>query len=403
MKLQRLWLGSLLLPAVFSLSLTSTGAAYAQKTDAKVVGKSNPKVLAAFREVVSKPSESTVRIKCDGKDVALGTIISADGWILTKASELRPNPICRLKDGRELEARLVGVHAKFDLAMLKVEAKDLPAIQWVASKEAPVGNWVASPGTSETPVAIGVVSVATRNITGRDSAPAPSPTSGFLGVGLDLDAAGVKVNQILPGTGAEKAGLKVNDHITSVNGEAVDNADAFMALLQRFKAGDVLTLKFMRGDKEMTAMATLGKRPQASRGDFQNSLGSELSLRRTGFPTILQHDSILKPADCGGPLVDLDGRVIGINIARAGRTESYAVPTEAVLPLLDDLKSGKLAPPIVKIDVGPTAAELSMLAELKTALQKAEADKTEAEKKLAEAKAALERLQGEIDKKNGKK
>jgi serine protease Do len=52
----------------------------------------------------------------------------------------------------------------------------------------------------------------------------------------------------------------------------------------------------------------------------------------------------LKPSDCGGPVVDLDGRTIGINIARAGRVESYAIPAAAVRSMIADLESGKLAP-----------------------------------------------------------
>jgi serine protease Do len=385
--------------ALTVLALLPAVPAQAQKD--KAISKGSPKVLAAFHDVVAKPSESTVRIRCDGKDVALGTIISADGWILTKASELKDNLVCKLKDGREFEARVVGVQDKFDLAMLKIEVSDLKPVEWAASKVAPVGNWVASPGLGETPVAIGVVSVGTRDVTGKGAAPAPSPTSGYLGVALDLEAAGVKISQILPGTGADKAGLKANDHVLSVNGEAVDSADAFMTLLQRHKPGDVVTLKVMRGDKESEFKATLGKRPSNTRGDFQNSLGSELSARRTGFPTILQHDSVIKPADCGGPLVDLDGHVIGINIARAGRTESYAVPTEAIQPLLGDLKSGKLAPKVVAKEATSKLSpeEAQKLAEAKAALQKAEAERAAIEKKVAEARAALERLQAEQEKK----
>ena len=71
-------------------------------------------------------------------------------------------------------------------------------------------------------------------------------------------------------------------------------------------------------------------------------MGSELSDRRGGFPSILQHDTVIKPIDCGGPVVDLDGKTVGINISRSGRTETYAIPSEAVLALIDDLKSGKL-------------------------------------------------------------
>ena len=55
----------------------------------------------------------------------------------------------------------------------------------------------------------------------------------------------------------------------------------------------------------------------------------------------LQHDSVLKPNECGGPLVNLEGQVLGINIARAGRTESYAIPSEAIRPLLEKLKAAK--------------------------------------------------------------
>ena len=83
---------------------------------------------------------------------------------------------------------------------------------------------------------------------------------------------------------------------------------------------------------------------QPSPRQYQNDLGTKLSRRRFGFPSVFQHDSILRPVDCGGPLVDLDGKVIGFNIARAGRTESYAVPSTIVVPLLYDLMAGNLRP-----------------------------------------------------------
>ena len=105
-------------------------------------------------------------------------------------------------------------------------------------------------------------------------------------------------------------------------------------------------LKITRDEKEQDLRITLGTRPGSkggkSRSDQQNNMGSKLSERRAGFPIILQHDSVLKPTDCGGPLVNLDGQVVGINIARAGRVESYAIPSEAVRPLLEKLKVKKL-------------------------------------------------------------
>ena len=104
------------------------------------------------------------------------------------------------------------------------------------------------------------------------------------------------------------------------------------------------TLRIKRKDDVLDVRATLGKMPPALLGNPQERMGSLLSNRRGGFPLILQHDTVLKPGDCGGPLVDLDGKAVGLNIARAGRVETYAVPSESVQALLPDLMSGKLAP-----------------------------------------------------------
>jgi serine protease Do len=54
--------------------------------------------------------------------------------------------------------------------------------------------------------------------------------------------------------------------------------------------------------------------------------------------------SAFSPKDCGGHLVNHGGQVVGVNIARAGRTESYAIPASEALSVLYDLMSGKLAP-----------------------------------------------------------
>jgi serine protease Do len=321
--------------------------------DSAAFQRTSPRVLAAFRKVVAGPSRSTVRITCDGQDAALGTVVGADGWVLTKASELKGKIACRLQNGRELEARVVNTNKRFDLALLKVEARGLTPVRWWESSSAPVGNWVASPGTGKRPVGVGVVSVAARTMpVAKSPWDSDSLPKGYLGVGLEPVKGGARISQVLPGTAAHKAGLKVNDTILAIAGKTIADANAVMSTLQGFKPRDVIAVRVKRGDGELELKVTLGKRPP-DREDFQNRLGSKLSKRRRGFPKILQHDTVLKPGDCGGPLVDLDGNVIGINIARAGRTESYAVPSEAVLPLLKKLSAGKLTPVLVKKKAGP--------------------------------------------------
>jgi len=69
-----------------------------------------------------------------------------------------------------------------------------------------------------------------------------------------------------------------------------------------------------------------------------NRMGTQLSKNRSGYDLALQHDCPLEPKDCGGPLVDLDGRVVGINVARAGRVKSYAIPSSVVRELLESVE-----------------------------------------------------------------
>jgi serine protease Do len=382
--------------AVLCLVLLVFSPAMAQERstpDASLL-KSSPGVLTAFRAVVAKPSQSTVRVQCDGKDIALGTIVGPNGWILTKASELKGPALCRLRDGRQLEARVVGVHEPYDLALLKIDAVALTAVEWRESKTAAVGTWVAAPGTEDAPVAVGVVSVAARAVTARDLPASNNPSAGYLGIDLaDAAEVGVRISRVTPDSPAASAGLKAEDLILSLAGQPVQDTESLMNALQQHKPGEVVDIHVKRGSQEMDLKATLGRRPGGrGRGDFQNRMGSTLSDRRNGFPTILHHDAVLRPSDCGGPLVDLDGKVIGINIARAGRTESYAAPAEAVLPLMYDLMSGKLAPkPSSEAGVSKALSPEEKISRARAAVQLAEVEKAAAERKLAEAKAALEK------------
>ena len=58
--------------------------------------------------------------------------------------------------------------------------------------------------------------------------------------------------------------------------------------------------------------------------------GGRLSRRRLEFGSAMQTDAPLKPHQVGTPLIDLQGRVLGVNIARAGRIKSYTVPIRTI-------------------------------------------------------------------------
>lgn len=382
---------------ILTFSFLMVSPALAQRDEPS---RSNSKVFAAFRDVVAKAKAGVVQIYSGGKEVAVGTVIDSDGLVLTKNSALGEKVEVKFGDGKTLEGKVVAVEDNFDLAFVKIDAKGLPTVKWKPTKELAPGDWVVTPGTSTDPLAVGVVSVGTRKMTRRDYPPASNPNSGFLGINLADGEGGVKIGGIQENTAAEKAGLKVGDIILTINTKPIPDPETLMATVAGFKPNETITLKIKRDGKEEEIKATLGKRPSnLSRGDFQNRLGNEMSDRRTGFPAILQHDTVLKPGQCGGPLVDLDGNVVGINIARAGRTESYAIPSENILTLLGDFKSGKLGSLVIKQPDPMPKPESEAIKKLETAVSeattkiKAAQQKADTAKKLSdEAKDAVEKF-----------
>ncbi|HTQ38816.1 MAG TPA: trypsin-like peptidase domain-containing protein [Pirellulales bacterium] len=295
-------------------------------------------VRAAFQSLVAASDAATVRVVCAGRDAVLGTIVGSDGWIVTKYSELRDPVVCRFRDGRQLPAKVVGYDPAFDLAMLKVEATGLKTVDWSDDEHGPaVGQLLATASPGDLPLAVGVVSVPERAIPSRP---------GWLGIRFD-GVSKPKIQEIMSRSPAEQAGLKVDDLIVQLNDKPVDDSGEFVELIRKCKPGDVVHLLVDRGKDELNITATLKRSDEvgmASRSDRMNEMGGALSYRSFSFPSVIQHDTVLRPADCGGPLVDLSGKVVGINIARAGRTESYAAPADKVRKLLADLESGRLAP-----------------------------------------------------------
>lgn len=335
-----------------ALLLAAFGSpAYAQ------IGK-DAKLLGPFKPIVARASESTVRIKCDDKDSVLGTIVDEAGFILTKASELKGAIWVRLPDGSEYEATTVAAHKDTDLALLKVDVKGLKAVKFADTVKVPQGNWLAAAGPNSDPVSVGIVSVMTRKLTGRDTL-ITNPNRGYLGVfpsdekDDDGNPVGAKLTEVTPDGAAAKAGLKADDIIVEMNGKSITSQTSLRDFLESLRGGDVIAVKAKRKGETKDFKVTLASAPK-DRGDMQNSMGSTLSGRRTGFPQVLQTDLVVDAKDCGGPVVDLEGNVLGINIARAGRVETWILPSEVIRPLLPDLKAGKFPVSAKKVPEAPT-------------------------------------------------
>ena len=344
-----------------------------KKTSAKKPNFSrvSPDFISNFEPVSRSMETATVQILSGGKQVALGTIIDADGFILTKASELKRELKCQVGD-EEFEAEVIGIHSKTDLALLKIDAEALNVIRWSENPTNEVGNWVVSPKAQDGDTAVGVISTLKLRQIERSRA--------FVGITMVEDKDGIKITSVVNRSPADISGLLVQDVIFKIDGQPVKEIKDLQDILEQFDAGDRVTLDVIRYKEEIQVGVTLAEReklsPSSQRSNQQNSMGSKLSRRRKDFPLALQHDSMLQSNTCGGPLLDLSGEAVGINIARAGRVASYALPIETVLPIIDLLKTGELAPAIVnkekitalKLEVEQLKEELETLPAKKAVL-----------------------------------
>jgi serine protease Do len=98
-----------------------------------------------------------------------GVIISADGYIITNnhVIESAQNIKVILNDKREFEAKLVGADPSTDIALLKVEAKDLQFLTYGNSNDLKLGEWVLAVGNPfnlTSTVTAGIISARSRNL-----------------------------------------------------------------------------------------------------------------------------------------------------------------------------------------------------------------------------------------------
>ena len=271
-----------------------------------------------------------------GKPLAFATGVHAAGWMLTKASEVKNVGQLEVEVRKQwVGAKVMREWAEHDLALIKVSAAEIIAVQWAATSPE-VGTFItAAAPAGQDPVAIGVVSVVTRNIRPQGR--------GFLGVQLGSDEKGLRVQMVLPKSAAEKSGVKANDRIVELDGVKPDTVAGFTKSISNRKAGDKVRLKlqrekaFVEFEIALGDLAAKGSARESKRDRRMNAMGSTVSERRGDFPSVIQTDFPLDASQCGGPVTDLDGRVLGIVIARSGRVETLVLPSEVIVSAIKDV------------------------------------------------------------------
>lgn len=110
------------------------------------------------------------------RSLGSGFIISRDGYILTNHHVIKDADqiMVRLNDRRELEAKVVGSDKRTDVALLKIDAEELPVVRLGRSSDLKVGEWVlaiGSPFGFDHSVTAGIVSATERALANENYVP----------------------------------------------------------------------------------------------------------------------------------------------------------------------------------------------------------------------------------------
>jgi S1-C subfamily serine protease len=362
--------------------LASSNLLFAQQsleTLYRLTGDAVTGVFEPQREVIQNCS-AVIYNKRD--EIAYGVVISKDGYILTKASEIqieekseedfkdkakpkgekksedkaKPDSKEKSDAGKEFklpipeglplgaktedtgpivlsvrvdkqefdEVKIVHIDKKWDVALIKVDAQDLTPAEFAPDSKLEQGTWVVVNGaTSRTKrrVLAGIISAQAREI----------PKDGVVGLGLVLEKVKDKlqVKDVSQGGGADLGGVKVNDIIVNLEQKKVAEAKDIAEILAGKKLGEEVKLTVKRAGKDVELTVKLAILDGSEKPmDRNDQMSGDFSERRSDFPRVIQHDILANSNTMGGPVLNMQGQVVGMNIARANRCETYAIPVE---------------------------------------------------------------------------
>ena len=238
-----------------------------------------------------------------------GVIISKDGYIVTNNHVIVNADVIsvKLNDGREYKGRVIGTDPSTDLALVKIEADELPTIPVGNSEALKVGEWVlavGNPFNMTSTVTAGIVSAKARSLgvynNGVESfiqtdaainqgnsggalvnargelvginSVLYSPTGAYSGYGFAIPTSimtkviadlkelgatdGVLIAEIIEG-GSAAGNLEVDDVIIGIDGKRVKNFAELQEGLAKHRPGDKVTVKVLRDKKEKDIEMTL--------------------------------------------------------------------------------------------------------------------------------------------------
>jgi len=308
-------------------------------------GRGSRAIQNAIQPLTKQFESSVVELESDLGKVTTGTVVSTeDGFIIGKFSDIGEKFFVHL-EGEKVPGRLVAYHRFHDLALVKVPAEKLVNKEPIkfpgqSDTSAATGDFVVSINNNVSNSAIGMISIAARKFhveqpkcvdcidLGAHVSPFVTTKRFRAANGTETFQMGLEVQRVYPRSVSEQSGLLAGDLLQSINDVTISSQIELKNFTKGLRVGQ--TLKFVVVRDGLKKELSTRIESFAPRMIHDRWGGGPFSEKRFGFAAVISHDSIITPADCGGPLVDLRGQVVGINIARSMRVASFAIPIKEV-------------------------------------------------------------------------
>jgi serine protease Do len=320
-----------------------------------------PEIFRHFFEYRGRPEQR------EAQSLGSGFIISKDGYVLTNNHVIdgADEVTVRLSDRREFEAKVIGSDRRSDIALLKVEAENLPMVKLAKPGALKVGEWVlaiGSPFGLDYSVSAGIVSAIGRSI--------PNERNENYVPFIQTDVA------INPGNSGGPL-FNMQGEVVGVNSQIYTRSGGSIGLSFSIPIGVVIDVTEQLKDGGVVARGRLGVGIQDVDRDLAKSFG--LSKPSGALVSFVEEDG---PADdagikVGDIILTFNGRevetsadlphIVGltkpdskveVEVLRDGKAKSIKVKVGQLDPQVDDVAANQDEPGKIDNRIGLVVAPL---------------------------------------------
>ncbi len=276
-------------------------------------------------KIQNQKKQSVVKIKSsfnNSRVTIYGTVISREGHIISKSSRVSNQDLFFYIKDIPFKLDVIKRDKTNDLVLLKASnIKDLIPVTFKKEASVKTGQLIGTLNPENNIIKSGIV--------GAEPQIIPTLEDGaFQGLALKHPNS-VVVDKVSPNSLSEKAGFRVNDSLVKIDTTNIKGMVSQIKKAVFHKANQKVTVLVHRNGALKTINVELTRSNTIENlAKFHTAYNVQISKRRDNFPNAFTHDIPIEPMECGTPVVDINGLVIGIIIARNRRVKSYAVPIE---------------------------------------------------------------------------